>query len=89
MGKRELVRPTEPAVALEAFDSPQGKQQYVRAVIEVRDDGSRGVRPVGGQGSHVVGGLAMADALVVVPPGVARVELGDRVAVLDLTRSQA
>ena len=89
MGKRELVRPTEPAVALEPFDSPQGKQQYVRAVIEVRDDGSRGVRPVGGQGSHVVGGLAMADALVVVPPGVARVEVGERVAVLDLTRSQA
>ena len=46
-------------MALEPFDSPPGKQQYVRAVLEVRDDGSRGVRPVGGQGSHIVGGLAI------------------------------
>jgi molybdopterin molybdotransferase len=88
MGKRDLTRPLEPAVALEAFDSPPAKQQYVRAVIEVRDDGTRAVRPVGGQGSHVVGGLAMADALVVVPPGVARVEAEDRVDVIDLARSQ-
>ena len=89
MGKREVVRPTEPAVALEAFDSPEAKQQYVRAVLDVRVDGTRGVRPVGGQGSHVVGGLAMADALIVVPIGVGRVEVGDRVDVLDLTRTQA
>jgi molybdopterin molybdotransferase len=89
MGKRELQRPLEAAVALEAFDSPAAKKQYARAVLEVRDDGSRAVRPVGGQGSHVVGGLALADALVVVPPGVSRVAVGDRVDVSDRTRNQS
>ena len=87
MGRRELTRPTEPATLLEPIDSPAGKQQYVRAVLEVGADGGRRVRPVGGQGSHVVGGLAMADALVVLPPDVTRAEAGDVVDVLDLTRS--
>ncbi len=87
LGRRELSRPTEPATLLEPIDSPAGKQQYVRAVLEVGDDGVRRVRPVGGQGSHVVGGLAMADALVVLPPDVTRAHAGDVVDVLDLTRS--
>jgi molybdopterin molybdotransferase len=89
MGRAELTRPTEPATLLEPIDSPAGKQQYVRAVLEVGADGRRSVRPVGGQGSHVVGALAMAQALVVVPPDVARVEAGETVAVLDLMRAQA
>jgi molybdopterin molybdotransferase len=88
MGRTELTRPTEPATLLEPIDSPVGKQQYVRAVLEVGEDGRRSVRPVGGQGSHVVGALAMAQALVVVPPDVTRVEAGETVDVLDLLRTQ-
>jgi molybdopterin molybdotransferase len=60
----------------------------VRAVLEIRPDGSRAVTPVGGQGSHVVGALARSQSLVVVPPEVTRVEPGDVVAVLDLLREQ-
>ena len=44
---------------------------------------------MGGQGSHVVGGLAMADALIVVAPEVSRVEPGEVVTVLDLQRAQS
>jgi len=88
MGKSDVVRPTEPAVCLEAFGSPSGKTQYARGVLEVRPDGTRAVRPVGGQGSHVVGGLAQADALIVVPPEVSQVEAGDEVSVIDLLRVQ-
>jgi molybdopterin molybdotransferase len=88
MGRTELSRPTEPATLLEPIESPAGKRQYVRAVLEIGDDGRRSVRPVGGQGSHVVGGLAMAQALVVVPPEVSRVKAGDTVTVLDLLRAQ-
>jgi len=88
LGRDELQRPTEPAVALESFDSPNGKQQYVRAALEVRADGSRAARPVGGQGSHVMGGLAQSDALIVVPPQTTRVEAGDTVHVMDLMRAQ-
>jgi len=89
MGRTELTRPTEPATLLEPIDSPPGKQQYVRAVLEVGDDGRRSVRPIGRQGSHVVGALAMAQALVVLPPDVTRVEAGETVAVLDLLRAQS
>ena len=88
LGRRDLVRAMEPAVLLEPLDSPQGKQQYVRAALQVGADGSRTVRAVGGQGSHVVGGLAVAQALVVVPPDVYHVDAGETVAVLDLLRSQ-
>jgi molybdopterin molybdotransferase len=88
MGKRDVTRATEPAVCLEAFGSPGGKTQYARGVLEVRPDGTRAVTPVGGQGSHVVGGLAQADALIVVPPEVSRVEVGDAVTVIDLMRAQ-
>jgi molybdopterin molybdotransferase len=88
MGKADVVRPTEPAVCLEGFGSPSGKTQYARGVLEVRADGSRAVTPVGGQGSHVVGGLAQSDALIVVPPEVSQVEPGDLVTVIDLGRQQ-
>jgi molybdenum cofactor synthesis domain-containing protein len=88
MGKSDVTRPTEPAVCLEAFGSPSGKTQYARGMLEVRPDGTRAVRPVGGQGSHVVGGLAQADALIVVPPEVSQVEAGDVVSVIDLLRVQ-
>jgi molybdopterin molybdotransferase len=87
MGHTVLTRDPEPAVALEGFGSPAGKQQYARAALGVRDDGTREARPVGGQGSHVMGGLAAANALIVVPPDVTRVEAGDVVSVLDLDRS--
>ena len=87
LGHSEVVRTSEPAVVLEAFGSPAGKQQYVRGVLEVRSDGSRAVRPIGGQASHVMGGLAHANALLVVPPEITRVDAGQVVDVLDLTRS--
>ncbi len=86
LGRSEITRRTEPAECLAAFDSPPGKAQYVRGVLEVRPDGSRAVRPVGAQGSHVVGALAEADALILVPVGVSRVEVADTVTVIDLDR---
>ena len=87
MGHTVLTREPEPAVALEGFSSPAGKQQYARGVLSLRDDGTREVRPIGGQASHIMGGLAGANALVVVPPEVTRVEAGDVVTVIDLDRS--
>jgi molybdopterin molybdotransferase len=42
------------------------------------------VRPSGGQGSHVLGALAGATALAVVPAGVDRVQPGDQVRCLPL-----
>lgn len=83
LGMRELFRPTVRAVCDAAFDSPSGKTQFARAVLRV-DSGRYVVSPEGGQGSHVLGGLASANALIVVPPDVTRVSENDPVTVIDL-----
>ena len=63
------------------MESPQAKRQFARGRFLV--DGR--VEPVGGgQGSHVIGGLAQSDCLIVIPEGVARVNAGDTVDVIDL-----
>jgi len=86
LGHRVLHRPTEPAVCAEGFSSSAGKRQLARAVLTVEPDGSRVARPVGGQGSHVMGGLSRANGLIVVPPDVTEVRAGQTVTVIDLDR---
>ena len=87
MGFAEVLPVVEPAVCDEGFDSPVGKQQYVRAVLRIDPDGTRRATPIGGQASHVVGALAHAQALIVVPPDQARVDPGSTVSVIDLSRT--
>ncbi|MGA0268624.1 MAG: gephyrin-like molybdotransferase Glp [Candidatus Nanopelagicales bacterium] len=74
-------RPRVAAEVTKPLDSPQSKRQFARG--RFLDDGR--VEPVGGgQGSHVIGGLAQADCLIVIPEGVAHVNTGDTVDVVDL-----
>jgi molybdopterin molybdotransferase len=71
----------ETAVAAVDWTSPLGRRQFVRAVLESppsADNGEPRVRPVGGQGSHLVADLAEATCLVIVPEDVDRVSAGDR-----------
>ena len=67
------------------ISSPAGKRQYMRGWLDVVD-GRYVVRPVGGSGSHLVGGLAHSNALVVVPEPVTEVQVGDAVEVMVLER---
>jgi molybdopterin molybdotransferase len=60
-----------------ALSSPRGRRQFLRG----RLDGDR-VTPVGGASSHLVGALAQADALIVVPEDVTSVEPGEDVEVV-------
>lgn len=74
-------RPRIGAQITKAMDSPQNKRQFARGRFLA--DGR--VEPVGGgQGSHVIGGLAQSDCLIVIPEGVAQVNAGDTVDVIDL-----
>ena len=74
-------RPRRAAEVTKPLDSPESKRQFARG--RFLDDGR--VEPVGGgQGSHVIGGLAQADCLIVIPEGVAHVNAGDTVDVVDL-----
>jgi len=80
MGRTGTRKPVD-AFCLKAFDSPRGKRQYARGIYNA--DG-RTVRPVGGHGSHLVGDLALANCLIVVPEHVTRVIDGDDVQVIML-----
>jgi molybdopterin molybdotransferase len=80
-GLPELFRPRIDAVCAEDLRSPAGKRQFARA--RFLPNGM--VEPTGaGQGSHVLGGLATADALIVVPEDVTHVVPGQLVSVMDL-----
>lgn len=78
-GHTELNRPSEQAIVAASWTAPAGKTQLARGVLATDADGRRVVRLVGEQGSHVLGGLALADCLVVVPEDVTRVEAGSEV----------
>ncbi len=85
MGRLPYRRPTVRAVCTQAIRSAPGRQQYVRARFEIDGAGAH-VTPVGGHGSHLMGDLSEANALVVVPAETTAVQSGEQVQVLVLDR---
>ena len=85
MGRKVLSRPLMRATTTAPLRSFQGKRQYVRARYEVGRDGAT-VTPVGGHGSHLVGDLSRANALVVLAEQQTTVAPGEPVPVLLLDR---
>ncbi len=83
MGKTPLSRPTTRARLTHGISSPEGRRQFVRGEYVV-DRGGPSVSPVGGHGSHLIGDLASANALIVVPEDVTSVTAGEQVQVLRL-----
>jgi molybdopterin molybdotransferase len=75
-GELSPHRLTVTAIAGSSWRSSAGKRQFVRALLQTRDDGVLVVVPVGGQGSHLVADLAVAGCLAVVPEDVTEVEPG-------------
>ncbi len=64
-----------------SMTSPEHKCQFARGRFIDADR----VEPVGaGQGSHVMGGLAQAECFIVIPAGVATVDAGTVVEVIDI-----
>jgi len=69
-GHRELFRPELPAVADEALPRrPDGKLHLIRVVATHDADGGLHVRSSGGQGSHLLRAMALANALALLPDG--------------------
>ncbi len=83
LGHQQIYRPVVRAVLVDTLLSPAGKRQFARGHLAV-EDGRYVVRPAGGQGSHMLGALAKANALVVIPEDVTEVKPGTAVAVLRL-----
>jgi molybdopterin molybdotransferase len=85
MGRLPYRRPMVRALCSQGFASIPGRQQYVRAQFEIDGKGAH-VAPIGGHGSHLVGDLSEANALIVVPAEVTSVQGGSQVQVLVLDR---
>ena len=86
LGAEPLERQRVSAVTTEPLSSPAGKRSFLRVDLAVRK-GAYVVTPVGGSGSHLLAGMARANALAIVPEGVERVAAGEAVTVLLLERS--
>ncbi len=83
MGRTPYVRPSADALITHPLRSPDGRRQFARGKLSVVDS-RLAVSPVGGQGSHLIGDLAVSDALIVGPESVTSVAAGETVAVLPL-----
>jgi molybdopterin molybdotransferase len=69
-GHADLFRPEVPGIADEALKrSPDGKLHLARVVATTDADGHVHVRASGGQGSHLLRAMAMANALALLPDG--------------------
>ncbi|MFG1911585.1 gephyrin-like molybdotransferase Glp [Kribbella sp. NPDC048928] len=78
MGQMPYRRALVPGVTLDGFSSPAGRRQFVRAAATPGDEGWM-ASTVGGHGSHLLGGLSRANALIVVPEDVTSVRAGDQI----------
>lgn len=76
-GRPATDAPMVDAVAGHGWASPAGRTQFARVTLARGDDGRFLATLAGGQGSHVLGGLAAADALALVPADVTQVAAGD------------
>jgi molybdopterin molybdotransferase len=85
MGRLPYRRPLVRATCTQAFRSAPERRQFVRARFEIDARGAH-VTPVGGHGSHLMGDLSEANALIVVPEDVTSVEAGGQVQALVLDR---
>ena len=85
MGRTPYTRLPSRARLTTPVRSTRGKQQLVRAVHGIDSDGAH-VTPVGGHGSHLLGDLSTANALVVLPEDLDHAEQGSQVDVLLLDR---
>ncbi|WP_198681486.1 gephyrin-like molybdotransferase Glp [Kribbella rubisoli] len=78
MGQMPYRRALVPGVTLDGFSSPARRRQFVRAAATSGDQGWM-ASTVGGHGSHLLGGLSRANALIIVPEDVTAVRAGDQV----------
>jgi len=85
MGIRPEARPTVTARLTHDVTSPMGRRQYLRGDVAFDEAGTRAsVSPVGGPGSHLIGDLAAANCLIVIPERTTELKAGASVDVLVL-----
>lgn len=83
-GRAQLARPVLRLPAASRWRTPPARRQYLPATLDCTDPARWTVRPAtaGGSGSHLAGGLALAEAYAIVPAEVDAVDPGDLVDVM-------
>jgi molybdopterin molybdotransferase len=79
MGTRPYTRTPVRCTTLHAISSMPGRQQFARGIVRRGSDGSSQVELAGGHGSHLMGDLARANALVILDEDTDFVASGDTV----------
>ncbi|MGA9746952.1 MAG: gephyrin-like molybdotransferase Glp [Nocardioides sp.] len=85
MGKTPYRRPMVRALLTKGMSSLPDRRQFARAWFEIDGKGAH-VTPVGGHGSHLMGDLSDANALIVLGEDVTSLQAGEQVQVLVLDR---
>ncbi|RNL62410.1 molybdopterin molybdenumtransferase MoeA [Nocardioides marmoriginsengisoli] len=85
MGRTPLNRTLVRAQLTTPVTSMKGRRQYLRGVFEPKVGGST-VTPAGGAGSHLLGGLSQANALIILGEDVTSAQAGTDVPVMLLDR---
>ena len=88
LGDEQTARPSVSAISTADLRSPAGKRSFLRVWLEWRD-GAYVASPVSGTGSHLLAGMARANALAVIPEDVEGIQAGNAVHVLLLERRTA
>ena len=86
MGRMPYRRPLVRARITHDLTCPPGRRNYVRAYFEITATGAT-VTPVGGMSSHLIGSLAKANCLVVVPEETTAIAAQETVNTLVLDRT--
>jgi molybdopterin molybdotransferase len=89
LGAPAVLRPQVTVETSEPFRSPSGRRSFLRVVVGREPDGRVLARPAGGQGSHMLTGMAAANALLVVPEDMTDVPVGTTLPALLLERRSA
>jgi molybdopterin molybdotransferase len=74
--------PTLAAALTEPVRSPAGRRRHLRARRSTAPDGTPRVTPSGGPGSHLLGGLGVADCLLVLAEDVTDLPAGAAVTII-------
>ena len=85
LGAEQVHRPVVSAVTTADLTSPAGKRSYLRVALSVQE-GRYVVSPVSGSGSHLVAGLARANAFAVIGEDVTHIPAGSPVQAMLLER---
>ncbi|QLQ09710.1 MAG: molybdopterin molybdotransferase MoeA [Nocardioidaceae bacterium] len=85
MGRLPYRRPLVRALLTKGLSAPAGRETYARGTFEIDGKGAH-VTPAGSHGSHLLGDLSDANALIVIDAETTHIPAGEHVQVMVLDR---